>query len=158
VDNDRWRGVPFLLRTGKQLAQSRQQVSLVFRDPDAAVHELPALGNVLSFDLSGTGSLGLSLVVKRPGPTPELRSTHTDLPLSSVEGADPLPPYVRLIHDVLLGDRSLFTRPDGLEHVWKVAGELVGDKPEPLPYRRGSWGPDAANELAGPHGWLLSGG
>ncbi|HEY4006276.1 MAG TPA: glucose-6-phosphate dehydrogenase (NADP(+)) [Pseudonocardia sp.] len=158
VDNDRWRGVPFLLRTGKQLAQSRQQVSLVFRDPDAAVHELPALGNVLSFDLSGTGSLGLSLVVKRPGPTPELRSTHIDLPLSSVEGADPLPPYVRLIHDVLLGDRSLFTRPDGLEHVWKVAGELVGDKPEPLPYRRGSWGPDAANELAGPHGWLLSGG
>jgi glucose-6-phosphate 1-dehydrogenase len=53
VDTERWRGVPFLLRTGKQLAASRQQVSLVFRRPDAPVHELPALGNVLTFDLAG---------------------------------------------------------------------------------------------------------
>ena len=156
VDTDRWRGVPFLLRTGKQLAQSRQVVSLVFRDPDAAVHDLPEMGNVLSFDLAGTGGLGLSLVVKQPGPTINLGTAHTDLSLASVDGADPLPPYVRLIHDVLLGDRSLFTRPDGLEHVWTVAGDLVADKPEPLPYPRGSWGPDAAEQLAGPTGWLLS--
>jgi glucose-6-phosphate 1-dehydrogenase len=156
VDTDRWRGVPFLLRTGKQLAQSRQVVSLVFREPDSAVHDLPEMGNVLSFDLAGTGGLGLSLVVKRPGPTIDLGTAHTDLPLASVDGADPLPPYVRLIHDVLLGDRSLFTRPDGLEHVWTVAGDLVADKPEPLPYPRGSWGPDAAEQLAGPTGWLLS--
>ncbi|MDT7601579.1 MAG: glucose-6-phosphate 1-dehydrogenase [Pseudonocardiales bacterium] len=156
VDTDRWRGVPFLLRTGKQLAQSRQVVSLVFRDPDAAVHDLPEMGNVLSFDLAGTGGLGLSLVVKQPGPTINLGTAHTDLSLASVDGADPLPPYVRLIHDVLLGDRSLFTRPDGLEHVWTVAGDLVANKPEPLPYPRGSWGPDAAEQLAGPTGWLLS--
>jgi glucose-6-phosphate 1-dehydrogenase len=129
VDTDRWRGVPFLLRTGKQLAQSRQVVSLVFRDPDAAVHDLPEMGNVLSFDLAGTGGLGLSLVVKQPGPTINLGTAHTDLSLASVDGADPLPPYVRLIHDVLLGDRSLFTRPDGLEHVWTVAGDLVANKP-----------------------------
>ena len=156
VDNDRWRGVPFLMRTGKQLAASRQVVSLVFRDPDATVHDLPPLGNVLSFDLSGTGSLRLSLVVKEPGPTVELNSAHTDLPLASVDQARPLPPYVRLIHDVLLGDRSLFTRPDGLDHVWTVAGDLVSNKPDPLPYPRGSWGPDAATNLAGPTGWLLS--
>jgi glucose-6-phosphate 1-dehydrogenase len=155
VDTDRWRGVPFLLRTGKQLAASRQVVSLVFRDPDSAVHELPPLGNVLSFDLAGNGGLGLSMVVKQPGPTLELRSAHTDLSLSEVDGADPLPPYVRLIHDVLLGDRSLFTRPDGLEHVWTVAGRFLDDKPEPLPYARGSWGPDAAADLPGDHGWLL---
>jgi glucose-6-phosphate 1-dehydrogenase len=51
-----------------------------------------------------------------------------------VLGEHPLPPYVRLIHDVLLGDRSLFTRPDGLEHVWRVAGALLADKPEPVTY------------------------
>ena len=156
VDTDRWRGVPFLLRTGKQMAKSRQVVSLVFREPDTALHDLPEMGNVLTFDLAGTGGLGLALVVKEPGPTPELVSAHTELPLASVDGADPLPPYVRLIHDVLLGDRSLFTRPDGLEHVWTVAGHFVADKPEPLPYPRGSWGPAAAEELAGPAGWLLS--
>jgi glucose-6-phosphate 1-dehydrogenase len=155
VDTDRWRGVPFLLRTGKQLAASRQVVSLVFRDPQATLHELPALGNALSFDLSGDGGLRLSLVVKQPGPTLRLRSAHADLPLSRVAGADPLPPYVRLIHDVLVGDRSLFTRPDGLEHVWTVAGGLLEDKPEPLPYRRGSWGPEEAGRLAGETGWLL---
>ena len=156
VDTDRWRGVPFLLRTGKQLAQSRQVVSLVFREPEAALHDLPEMGNVLTFDLAGNGGLGLALVVKQPGPTLDLRTGHADLSLAAVDGADPLPPYVRLIHDVLLGDRSLFTRPDGLEHVWTVAGEFVADRPEPLPYPRGSWGPDAAEQLAGPAGWLLS--
>jgi glucose-6-phosphate 1-dehydrogenase len=114
------------------------------------------MGNVLSFDLAGNGDLGLSMVVKRPGPTPQLRTAHADLPLSEVDGADPLPPYVRLIHDALIGDRSLFTRPDGLEHVWTVAGDLVAHKPEPLPYARGSWGPEEADRLAGPHGWVLN--
>jgi glucose-6-phosphate 1-dehydrogenase len=148
--------VPFLLRTGKQLAQSRQRVSLVFRDPESAVHDLPEMSNVLTFDLAGNGGLELSLVVKEPGPTPELVAARTELPLASVRGADPLPPYVRLIHDVLLGDRSLFTRPDGLKHVWTVAGHLVADKPEPLPYAKSSWGPQAADRLAGRAGWLLN--
>jgi len=156
VDTDRWRGVPFLLRTGKQLAQSRQVVSLVFREPEQSVHNLPEMGNVLTFDLAGTGGLGLSLVVKQPGPTDDLGTAHTELPLASVDGADPLPAYTRLIHDVLVGDRSLFTRPDGLEHVWTVAGDIVANKPDPLPYARQSWGPEAAGQLAGPCGWLLS--
>jgi glucose-6-phosphate 1-dehydrogenase len=155
VDTERWRGVPFLLRTGKQLAASRQQVSLVFRQPDAPVHELPALGNVLTFDLASAGELDLSLVVKEPGPALTLSTAHTALPLKTVPGGHPLPPYVRLIHDVLLGDRSLFTRPDGLEHVWQVAGALLADKPEPMIYPKGSWGPAEADRLAEPIGWLL---
>jgi glucose-6-phosphate dehydrogenase-like protein len=73
----------------------------------------------------------------------------------AVLGGHPLPPYVRLIHDVLLGDRSLFTRPDGLEHVWQVAGALLADKPEPVIYPKGSWGPAKADRLAEPIGWLL---
>jgi glucose-6-phosphate 1-dehydrogenase len=156
VDTDRWRGVPFLLRTGKQLAVSRQVVSLVFTEPEQALHNLPPLGNVLSFDLAGNGDLRLSMVVKRPGAGDDLATAHTDLPLSEVDGADPLPPYVRLIHDALVGDRSLFTRPDGLEHVWTVAGDLVANKPEPEPYAKGSWGPESAAELAGPAGWVLA--
>jgi glucose-6-phosphate 1-dehydrogenase len=54
-----------------------------------------------------------------------------------------LPAYARLIHDVLLGDRSLFTRPDGLAHAWRVVGALLDNKPEPIAYAPGSWGPDA---------------
>jgi glucose-6-phosphate 1-dehydrogenase len=155
VDTDRWSGVPFLLRTGKQLAQSRQQVSLVLRQPEAPIHDLPPLGNVLTFDLSGTGGLQLALVVKTPGPELALDTAHTDLRLASVPAAQPLPPYSRLIHDVLLGDRSLFTRPDGLEHVWTVAEDLLTDKPAPRPYATSSWGPAESGALAAPTGWLL---
>ena len=56
---------------------------------------------------------------------------------------------------MLLGDRSLFTRPDGLSHVWHVAGPLLDAKPAPVPYAAGTWGPTEANALAGPDGWLL---
>lgn len=155
VDTERWSGVPFLLRTGKQLAQSRQQVSLVIRPPTAPIHQLPPLGNVLTFDLAGTGELQLALVVKTPGPALTLSTAQTGLPLATVPAAAPLPPYARLIHDVLLGDRTLFTRPDGLEHVWTVADELISSKPAPLPYPVGSWGPPEADDLAAPTGWLL---
>jgi glucose-6-phosphate 1-dehydrogenase len=109
VDTERWRGVPFLLRTGKQLATVNWTCRSSSRSPDL--------------------------------PRPSARRTaRTALPLRTVPGGDPLPPYVRLIHDVLLGDRSLFTRPDGLEHVWQVVGALPADKPEPVIYPKGSWG------------------
>jgi glucose-6-phosphate 1-dehydrogenase len=54
-----------------------------------------------------------------------------------------------------MGDRSLFTRPDGLEQVWKVAAGILGDKPEPVIYPKGSWGPPEAAKLAEPGHWLL---
>ncbi|MFD0920036.1 glucose-6-phosphate dehydrogenase [Saccharopolyspora rosea] len=157
VDTDRWAGVPFLLRTGKRLAQSRQQVSLVIRPPEAPVHALPPVGNVVTFDLAGSGGLRLALVVKTPGPELTLSTAHSELRLATAPAAAPLPPYARLIHDVLLGDRSLFTRPDGLEHVWKVAEQLLSDKPAPLSYPTNSWGPREAEDLARPTGWLLGG-
>jgi glucose-6-phosphate 1-dehydrogenase len=119
------------------------------------VHELPALGNVLTFDLAGDGELDLSLVVKEPGPALTVSTAHTALPLRTVPGGHSLPLYVRLIHDVLLGDRSLFTPPDGLEHVWQVAGALLENKPKPVIYPKGSWGPAEADRLAEPLGWLL---
>jgi glucose-6-phosphate 1-dehydrogenase len=143
VDNDRWRGVPFLLRTGKCLAVSRQRVSIVFNEPPTGFGAPPDAGNVISFELSGDGEIDLSLVAKRPGPESQLAAASVRLPLGEAFHTPGLPAYARLIHDVLLGDRSLFTRPDGLRHVWTVATPILTDKPEPLPYARGSWGPDA---------------
>jgi glucose-6-phosphate 1-dehydrogenase len=54
-----------------------------------------------------------------------------------------------------MGDRSLFTRPDGLAHVWKVAEAILTDKPEPVPYAKGSWGPAEAAQLVAPVQWRL---
>ena len=156
IDNRRWRDVPFYLRTGKRMAASKQRVSLILREPPGPLAgRLPRQANVLSFSLAGDGEIDLSLVAKKPGPALDLDVAHASIPLASLHGADPLPPYVRLIHDVLLGDRSLFTRPDGLAAVWDVAEPLLSRPPRVDSYAPGSWGPAQAGELVAPGHWLL---
>jgi glucose-6-phosphate 1-dehydrogenase len=156
VDNDRWRGVPFHLRTGKRLAASAQRVSLILKEPSGPLSgQLPRDANVVALSLAGDGEIDLSLVAKRPGPSLDLDVAHASIPLGGLANADPLPPYVRLIHDVLLGDRSLFTRPDGLAAVWEAAQPLLSDPPPVLSYQPGSWGPDQARALVAPGHWLL---
>ncbi|MEO9221797.1 MAG: glucose-6-phosphate dehydrogenase, partial [Mycobacteriaceae bacterium] len=155
VDNDRWRDVPFLLRTGKKMAISEQRVSIVFRAPSGPLRHIPQDGAVLSFSLKGDGELALSMVVKEPGPDFDLSVGTTTLGLDTVSDAEPLPPYARLIHDVLGGDRSLFTRPDGLTYVWEVAEPLLDNLPDVQAYAPGSMGPAAADALTEPNRWLL---
>ncbi len=94
-------------------------------------------------------------MAKKPGPALNLDVAHAGISLAGLPGADPLPPYVRLIHDVLLGDRSLFTRPDGLAAVWDVAQPLLSRPPQVHPYAPGSWGPAQARDLIAPGCWLL---
>jgi glucose-6-phosphate 1-dehydrogenase len=156
IDNPRWRGVPFYLRTGKRMAATRQQVNIVLREPGGPLAgQLPAESNILSFSLAGDGMIDLFMMAKKPGPTLELDPAQAAIPLGGLKDANPLPAYVRLIHDVLLGDRSLFTRPDGLSAVWKVAEPLLDNPPQVRPYAPGSWGPTDAVKLVAPGRWLL---
>jgi glucose-6-phosphate 1-dehydrogenase len=157
VDSDRWRGVPFLLRTGKRMARGAQRVSLVLRMPDGPVAVLPEQANVLSLSLSGSGAIKIGLVAKEPGPDLALARAQTRLDLADVPGAVPLPPYVSLLHDVLTGDRSLFTTSGGLASAWAAFAPLQQQRPRVHPYEQGSWGPPEAEALAGRHGWLLGG-
>ena len=164
VDTDRWRDVPFLMRTGKRMAESHQKVSLIMRDPEGGPYRapgeaegdaaIPVRGNVLRFDLAGDGALAISMNIEVPGARSELETQCTEISLHDA-GGDPLPPYVRLIHDILLGDRTLFTRPDGLEEVWHAAGAAMDGSTPLYPYAPGSWGPDEALRLADPVGWEL---
>jgi glucose-6-phosphate 1-dehydrogenase len=155
VDTDRWRGVPFLLRTGKRMARSAQRVSLRLRTPTGPVAGVPDDGNVVSLSLSGSGSLDISLITKKPGPDLVLARADATLDLKQVRGGTPLPPYVSLLHDVLTGDRSLFTTRDGLAGAWAAFAPLQERPPRVHPYEPGSWGPSEAAALAGPDGWLL---
>jgi glucose-6-phosphate 1-dehydrogenase len=156
IDTGRWRDVPFYLRTGKRMARSAQRVSLILRDPAGPLRgRLPAAANVLCFSLAGDGEIDLSLVAKKPGPSLDLDVGHASISLATLPDADPLPAYARLIHDVLLGDRSLFTRPDGLAAVWDVAEPLLSRPPRLHHYAPGSWGPAQARDLIAPGAWLL---
>ncbi|SNS71013.1 glucose-6-phosphate 1-dehydrogenase [Geodermatophilus saharensis] len=157
VDTDRWRGVPFLLRTGKRLAESHQRVTLVMRRPDGPVGPTPGGGNTVSLSLKGAGSLDLGLVAKRPGPDLDLAVAGASLDLGEVPGGEPLPAYASLIHDVLVGDRSLFTTGAGLAQAWRAVAPLLDARPQVQPYAPGSWGPEAADVLADPCGWVLGG-
>jgi glucose-6-phosphate 1-dehydrogenase len=156
IDTPRWRDVPFYLRTGKRMAATKQQVSLILREPPGPLAgRLPRDANVLSFSLAGDGEIDLSLVAKKPGPGLDFGVARASIPLASLHGADPLPAYVRLIHDILIGDRSLFTRPDGLAAAWQVAEPLLTNSPPVHGYAPGSWGPAQARELIAPGQWLL---
>ncbi|HEY0719366.1 MAG TPA: hypothetical protein VGD68_17265, partial [Streptosporangiaceae bacterium] len=156
IDNDRWRGVPFYLRTGKRLAESHQKVSIILREPAGPLAgKLEADSNVLTFSLSGDGEIDVTLVAKKPGPALVTEAAQAAIPLGGLDGADPLPPYVRLIHDVITGDRSLFTRPDGLAAVWDVAAPLLNSPPAPITYPQGTWGPAEASSLVAPDHWLV---
>ena len=161
IDTDRWRGVPFLLRTGKQLAAS-----------DAAGQpDLPrARGRAAAPEAAGAGQRAdrLAVRLRRDRPARGGQGARAGLRAdaaasrrcrwSDAPDADPLPPYVRLIHDVIVGDRSLFTRPDGLGHAWDAITPVLEQPargPARTPAGRGGrrrprpWLPPTA-------GWLLS--
>jgi glucose-6-phosphate 1-dehydrogenase len=156
IDNWRWDGVPFFLRTGKEMADKKQLVTLAFRRPPATMFpDVPDSGlerDHLTFDLSGGGA-GFSFLAKVPGPA--LRLGRTNMRFTYGEtGSQLIGPYERLIHDALLGDRTLFTRTDGIARTWELV-EPILDLGDPHRYPQGSWGPEAANDLIAPRRWHM---
>ena len=159
VDNWRWAGVPLYLRTGKRMAQTRRLLTIAFRDPPRRMFE-SANGhppNKIVFDLSDRGGVQGNFLAKVPGPTMSLAPARFKFDYDDSFGSEmhELEAYERLIHDALIGDRSLFTRPDGLAAVWKTVTPLLTDPPRVASYPPGSWGPAAARKLIAPGRWLL---
>lgn len=159
IDNERWRDVPFILRTGKALAAGRRIVTVALHESGceifgcAGAHERPS--NELVFDLGDDPSLAIEVRVKQPGPTSAITRAPLRLDVNESLNREGLEAYQRLIHDVMLGDHLLFTRADEIEHLWACADRLLQHPPEIQPYARGSWGPAAADALVGPSGWAL---
>ncbi|MGI4896536.1 MAG: glucose-6-phosphate dehydrogenase [Janthinobacterium lividum] len=153
VDTDRWRGVPFLLRTGKKLAESHQHVTLVLKPPIARPDETDE-PEAITFTLSGNGTVWVGVTARRPGVSDDLVPGRLYLDLASLPDAEPVPPYAALLRDVLIGDRALFTTSAGLRDAWRIVTPLLEKRPELIPYAAGSWGPEEADELAAPFGWL----
>ena len=153
IDDDRWRDVPFLLRTGKAMAATRRTVTVRFRTPRSEIFGATAGCNELVLELTDSPQIRIDLQGKRPGPDMALAPATMCLDLGdAVPDADPLEAYERLILDVLRGDQTLFTRADEVERIWQVCQPLLDSPPQVHPYPQGSWGPEAALDLP-PGGW-----
>ena len=161
IDNWRWAGVPFYLRTGKHLAEGARIVSIAFREPPKSM--FPAGSGVgsqgpdhLTFDLADASRLSLSFYGKRPGPGMKLDKLSLQFALHETEESENvLEAYERLIHDSMSGDQTLFTNAEGIERLWEVSQLLLDDPPEVQLYRVGSWGPPSMHDLIAPRSWRL---
>ena len=164
VDNWRWEGVPFYLRTGKRLAQKQNLLTIAYAQPPRRMFPLDcdqiaeAFGHDhLTFELGDPGSISASFLAKVPGPTIRLGEAHMHFSYADTFGGgqNALDAYERLIHDVMVGDRTLFTGSDAIERLWEISEPLLEDPPPTLPYEPGSWGPPEADSLIAPRRWHL---
>jgi glucose-6-phosphate 1-dehydrogenase len=164
VDNWRWEGVPFYLRSGKRLAESRHLLTVAYKQPPRRMFPLDcsqvaeSFGHDhLTFELGDPGSISASFLAKVPGPRIELGEAHMRFSYADTFGgpAEALDPYERLIHDVMVGDRTLFTSSEAIERLWEVSQPVLEAPPPAVPYEPGSWGPREADELIAPRRWHL---
>jgi len=161
IDNWRWAGVPFFLRTGKRLAEGQRIISIAFREPPKSM--FPAGSGVgaqgpdhLTFDLADASKMSLSFYGKRPGPGMRLDKQSLQFAMHDTGLiGDVLEAYERLILDAMRGDHTLFTTAEGIERLWQVSTPLLEAPPPVRFYTPGTWGPSAIHQLIAPRAWRL---
>jgi glucose-6-phosphate 1-dehydrogenase len=162
VDNWRWEGVPFFLRSGKRLADTHHLLTVAFSEPPRRMFPIDCTQiaesyghDHLSFELGDPGSISASFLAKVPGPKMQLGQAHMRFSYADSFGGPEraLDAYERLIYDVMVGDRTLFTTSAAIERLWEVADPVVREPPPVAIYEPGSWGPQATEALLAPHRW-----
>ncbi len=161
IDNWRWAGVPFFLRTGKRMAEGARIISIAFKEPPRSM--FPQNSGVgdhgpdhLTFDLADKAKMSLSFYGKRPGPGMKLDKLSMQFAMTDTSWAGSvLEAYERLIYDAARGDQTLFTSAEGIERLWEVSAPLLESPPVVRPYRQGSWGPNQVHQLIAPYAWRL---
>jgi glucose-6-phosphate 1-dehydrogenase len=156
VDNWRWAGVPFYLRTGKRLAKRVSEIAIQFRRaPQMFVpggrYDRPRQ-NVLILRIQPDDGVALRLDVKVPGPGMRVRPVDMSFLYKAAFGGSSPDAYERLLLDAMRGDSTLFARNDEVEGAWTLVQPLLeaatwDGRREPSPYQAGSWGPREADDL-----------
>ncbi len=153
LENWRWQGVPFYLRTGKAMKERTTQIAVTFRRPPICLFHGRAdscieHSNVLYLTLQPDEGFSLEIEVKEPGESGRLRTIPLRFSYSEAFGDIPMA-YETLLADVVEGDQTLFVRSDEVEESWRLYTPIVDNPGEPHPYPAGSWGPEAARDLLG---------
>jgi glucose-6-phosphate 1-dehydrogenase len=157
IDNWRWKGVPFYLRSGKALARKTSEVIIEFQRPPHLMFHLPDsvdfTPNILSLCIQPDEGIHLRFEAKVPDSDQEIRSVDMDFHYHSSFSETVIPDaYERLLLEALEGDASLFIRSDAIIEAWKLIDPILQgwegpDSPELVIYKPGSWGPRSADEL-----------
>ena len=154
LDNWRWAGVPFYLRTGKRLPKRATEIAVQFKQ--APLPLFPEGGrepNLLTLNIQPDEGIALRFIAKAPGTAMSLRPVNMGFQYGAAFGGEELTAYERLLLDCMLGDPTLFTRRDEVESAWELLEPLLTwwDKSDPPPpvvsYEAGTWGPDAARAV-----------
>jgi glucose-6-phosphate 1-dehydrogenase len=146
IENWRWAGVPFFIRTGKRLPVTQTEVRVVFKHP-------PRLGfgivsaepNQIVVKLDPSTGIQAILAAHRAD-APKASRIELDMEFAE-EGGEGATPYEVLLHAAMVGETTRFTRQDGVEETWRVMQPLLDAPPPVQPYAPGSWGPEAAEKL-----------
>jgi glucose-6-phosphate 1-dehydrogenase len=152
IENWRWAGVPFFIRTGKCLPVRATEVQVTLKQPPVAVFGGNARPNAFRFRLSPDVSIALRAQTKAPG---DAMVGEEALLIERHHPADEMAPYERLLGDALRGDRTLFGREDAIEASWRIIDPILGDATPLRAYEAGTWGPVEAEGLTSGHGgWI----
>ena len=154
IDNWRWAGVPFFIRTGKRLPVTQTELRLIFKHP-------PRLGflpegyrrpqpSQMVVKIDPATGVRIVLDARRAG-SPKPREIELDMEFSG-EGEEVPSPYEVLLHAAMQGDSTQFARQDSIEETWRVLAPLIEDRPPIEPYEQGTWGPSRAETLTAGHG------
>lgn len=149
IDNWRWQGVPFYLRTGKRLPRKLTEIAVHFRCAPISLFQNAATNgagcevnpNVLVITLQPNEGFDLRFEVKKPGEAVQLATEELSFRYKDAFGAIP-DAYETLLRDIVVGDQTLFVRSDEVEHSWGLYTPVLDATLEPVPYQAGSWGPD----------------
>jgi glucose-6-phosphate 1-dehydrogenase len=159
IENWRWAGVPFIVRTGKRLARRATQVTISFAAAPHLMFEESGLDrpgpNNLCLRIQPNEGISLTFDAKVPGPEMKVGVVEMDFNYEHSFMTKPAEAYERLLHDVMVQDHTLFMRADEIERAWEIV-EPVLERLPAEPYFAGSWGPERARELVAPYGWHLS--
>ena len=156
VENWRWSGTPFFLRSSKRLARRVTEVAIQFKQPPHLLFEggKQPQPNVLLLRIQPDEGVALRFGAKVPGPDMRIRDVRMDFRYGTAFGGETADAYERLLLDSMLGDGTLFARRDEVEEAWRIVDSIVqgwkqsGRRPDTYP--AGTWGPEAADALLGP--------
>jgi len=166
INNWRWQGVPFYLRSGKNMAEKQTQIIIRFKEPPLAMFPMPPgqrmTPNMLVLYLQPDEGVHLRFEAKAPDTVAETRSVDMEFHYADSFGPSAIPEaYERLLLDALQGDASLFTRADEVEMAWSLIDPILqawetNQTPPLAEYEPGSWGPVEANALLSKDGrhWM----